>query len=168
MTEWLLEEVTDARPALVEQARGLFREYHAWLGDVVCSARLAEEIDSLPRPYAPPGGRLLLAFTSCVEIAGVVGIRPFEGSACEIKRLYVRPEFRGMSLGRRLAEEALRAATEMGYSEARLTTLPDTMDRALRLYRSLGFEETTPFTDHSHVNDDVRILYMRRRLDLHR
>lgn len=163
MSEWRIEIVTEERPELVEEARALFREYHEWLGEVVCSVRLAEEIEALPGPYAPPEGRLMLATAPDGTICGVVGVRPLEGRmarSCEIKRLYVRRECRGLGLGRFLAERAVEVAVELGYEEAVLTTLPVTMAGALALYRSLGFEETEPFTDHSHVDEGVEMVYM--------
>ena len=163
-----IERVTDETPELLEAVRELFVEYHEWLGEVVCSARLAEEIVSLPGPYAPPGGRLLLAVGSDGVAAGVVGVRPLDAArpgACEIKRLYVRPASRGGGLGRVLAETAIEAARDLGYAEAMMTTLPQTMPTALALYRALGFEETEPFIDHSHVDEDVEMLYLRRSLE---
>ncbi len=164
MDDWRIERVTDATPLLIEAARELFVEYHEWLGEVVCSARLAEEIASLPGPYTPPAGRLLLAFDTDGAVAGVVGVRPLEDArprACEIKRLYVRPTSRGGGLGRLLAEQAIQVARDLGYEEAMLTTLPSTMETALALYRSLGFTETEPFVDHSHVDEGIEMLYMR-------
>lgn len=167
MNEWRIERVTDATPQLIDAARELFREYHEWLGEVVCSARLAEEIRSLPGPYSSPEGRLLLALAPGGAVAGVVGVRSVESKAPatgEIKRLYVRPPYRGRGLGRYLAAQALEAAADLGYAEAVLTTLPATMQRALGLYRSLGFVETEPFIDHSHEGSRVQMLYLRRPL----
>ena len=159
-----IRTVTEGSPELVAQVRELFVEYHEWLGEVVCSYRLAEEIASLPGVYAPPEGRLLLAISAQCGPVGVIGVRPFQPGICEMKRLYVRPASRGLGLGRLLVHQALDAAKELGYQEVRLTTLPETMDLALALYREFGFEETEPFTDHSHVDEDVPMLYMRRRL----
>ena len=161
MAEWRIEQVTAETPAALEDARALFAEYHEWLGEVVCSKRLAEEIATLPGPYAPDAGRLLLARDVDARAAGVVGVRPFEGATCEMKRLYVRPHARGAGLGRLLAREAIGAARDLGYAEVLLTTLPETMETALELYRLLGFSETAPFADHAHVEDGVAMLYMR-------
>jgi ribosomal protein S18 acetylase RimI-like enzyme len=149
-------------PLAIRDARLLFEEYYAWLGEVVCSTRLAEEIDSLPRPYVEPVGRLLLARDEVGRPVGCVGIRPHEGDACEIKRLYVREEARDRGLGRQLARYALDACRELGYSEVRMTTLPGTMAGALRMYRSLGFEECEPFFDYSHVHDGVAMVFLKR------
>jgi ribosomal protein S18 acetylase RimI-like enzyme len=160
-TDWHIEIVTTEMPLLLEEARALFVEYYEWLGEVVCSERLAEEIASLPAPYAPPQGRLLLATNQRREATGVVGVRYFEPGICEMKRLYVRPVARRSGLGRLLAEQAVGAARDLGYTELRLTTLPGTMDAALALYRSLGFVDTGPFTDHSHVANGIDIAFLR-------
>jgi putative acetyltransferase len=165
MSEWLIEQVTVETEAALKDARALFAEYHGWLGEVVCSKRLAEEIATLPGPYVPAAGRLLLARDADARPAGVVGVRPFEGATCEMKRLYVRPFARGAGLGRLLASEAIGAAQDLGYTEVLLTTLPDTMGPALELYRSLGFSQTAPFADHSHVEDGVAMLFMRLSID---
>lgn len=149
----------------IADVRALFEEYYAWLGEVVCSRRLAEEIASLPGPYAAPTGRLLLARDADGLPVGVVGIRPHEAGGAEIKRLYVRPGARRAGLGKRLADEAVSAARELGYHRALITTLPDSMEHALRMYRRMGFTETSPFTDHSHVNEHVRMIYLERRLE---
>lgn len=163
--EWRIEVVTAQTPSRVEEARALFVEYHEWLGEVVCSQRLAEEIASLPAPYDPPRGRLLLARDSEDAPAGVVGVRFFEPLIAEMKRLYVRPAARGTGLGRLLAEEAIAASRDLGYSELRLTTLPGTMETALAIYRSLGFVDAEAFTDHSHVANGVNIAFMRLPLE---
>ena len=166
MIEWRIEIVGPDASAAIEEVRALFVEYHAWLGEVVCSSRLTEEIAALPGRYSPPSGRLLLARDAAGNAVGVVGVRPLDGPASEMKRLYVSPAARGGGLGRRLALEAISAARELGYAEIRLTTLPESMAPALELYRSLGFEETEPFEDHSHIGEHVDVLFMSRRLDL--
>ncbi|GAB4288017.1 MAG: hypothetical protein Kow0067_13490 [Coriobacteriia bacterium] len=152
--------LTAETPADLEAVRELFVEYHEWLGAVVCSRRLAEEIASLPGPYAAPEGRLLLAKSGAGDVAGVVGVRPHHADACEMKRLYVRPAARGHGLGRALAEEAIEVARDLGYRRVLLTTLPDTMRGALALYVRLGFRQTDAFMDHSHVSEDVDMFYM--------
>lgn len=152
---------------LVEHARTLFAEYHAWLGEVVCSRSLGAETAALPGVYSPPRGTLLLALdVSTGEPLGTVGVRPFSetGDECEIKRLYVRDVARGSGLGRALAEAALSAAADTGYRTALLTTLPGSMELALAMYRRLGFEQCDPFYDHSHVADGTPMTFMRRGL----
>jgi len=143
----------------VAAVRALFIEYGTWLGTVVCSRRLAEEIADLPGPYGPPAGVLLLAVNAAGP-AGVVGARPHEGDACEMKRLYVRPAARGSGLGRRLAEAAIDAGRRLGYRRMYLTTLPQMMPEALGMYERLGFTPTEPFFDHSAVGEDVTMEYL--------
>jgi GNAT superfamily N-acetyltransferase len=100
---------------------------------------------TLPGKYAPPAGRLLLALWD-EKPAGVIALRPLsEAGICEMKRLYVRPEFRAHGIGRVLAERVIAEAAEMGYTKMRLDTVPGKMDRAIAMYRELGFQETQPY-----------------------
>jgi carbonic anhydrase len=161
MAEWRIEQIEDDDASRLEQVRELFREYHEWLGEVVCSIRLAEEIADLPGPYALPEGRLYLATAQDGVPVGCIGVRPHHGSACEIKRLYVRPQARGTGLGSALVSIAIEASRELGYAEAFVTTLPETMPVAAAMYERLGFEPTEPFLDHSHVDESVPMTYLR-------
>lgn len=158
-------EVDAADASMIEAVRELFGEYHEWLGGVVCSRTLGAETASLPGVYARPRGGLLLAFDGEVAV-GVIGFRPFSDSPAEVevKRLYVRPEARGKGVGRLLAESVLARAAGAGYTEALLTTLPASMERAFRMYERLGFRQSEPFYDHSHVDDSAGMLFMRRPL----
>lgn len=132
--------------ALVEQARALFTEYADSLGFSLCFQRFEEELASLPGAYAPPRGRLLLALVDD-EAAARAGVRPVSDIRCEMKRLYVRPAFRGRGIGRALAEATVRAARSEGYAEMVLDTISAQMEDAVALYRELGFEDTEPYYD---------------------
>jgi len=165
MPELVIQRIADDDAERLEKVRALFTEYHEWLGEVVCSARLAEEIASLPGPYAAPTGALYLAYLpSNPDPVGCIGIRPHHGEAAEIKRLYVRSPARGTGAGRALIRTAIEGARELGYSEVLVTTLPDSMPVAAAMYERLGFEETAPFLDHSHVDSGVRMTYLRLEL----
>jgi len=107
---------------------------------------------SEPGAYAPPRGSLLLAKQGG-EAAGCVAVRPLDGQRCEMKRLYVRPEFQGTGLGRRLAERAIDFARSCGYRSMVLDTLP-AMHEARALYRKLGFEPCAPYYDNSSIGSD--------------
>ena len=134
-------------PEEISQARELFREYGATPDFCVCFKGFDEEVQSLPGIYAPPGGRLLLADVEG-EAAGCIGFRKLEPGVCEIRRLYVRPSYRGKRLGRTLAEEIISQAREAGYQTARLGTLP-VMKEAIVLYQSLGFVPVAPYKDNA-------------------
>lgn len=124
----------------VQQARQLFEEYAAWLGFSLCFQNFDKEVAELPGDYAPPTGRLLLAVEND-QVAGCVALRKIDDGIGEMKRLYVRPEFRGKGLGRMLTETIIEAARDAGYQRLRLDTLPGRMDQAIAMYRSLGFKD---------------------------
>jgi carbonic anhydrase len=128
----------------LQQARQLFEEYAGWLGINLCFQNFEKELAELPGDYAPPTGRLLLA-TENDQTAGCVAVRKIGDGICEMKRLYVRPEFRGTGLGRTLAQKTIEAAGEIGYLRMRLDTLPGKMDKAIAMYRSLGFKNIDPY-----------------------
>ncbi len=134
-----IERATSA--AQIDEVRALFLEYAASLGLNLCFQNFQSELDGLPGSYAAPRGLLLLARSVPGEPAGCIGVRPFEESLCEMKRLYVRPQFRGTGLGRKLVESALEWAVSAGYRAMVLDTIPGKMDSAIRLYRELGFVE---------------------------
>ena len=127
------------------EARVLLREYEAASEVDLCFQGFEEEVETLERMYGPPGGKFLLVRAGDA-IAGGVALRDLGGGICEMKRLYLRPVFRGRALGRRCAEEVVREAREMGYARMRLDTLPS-MRAAIALYRSMGFREIAPYTE---------------------
>jgi putative acetyltransferase len=128
----------------VRQARQLFEEYAAWLGLNLCFQNFDKELAELPGEYATPSGRLFLAREND-QLAGCVALRRIGDGIGEMKRLYVRPEFRGQGLGRTLTETLLGEAREIGYRSVRLDTLPGKMDQAIAMYRSLGFKNIEPY-----------------------
>ncbi len=131
-------------PAEIQRVRELFEEYVAWLGINLCFQNYDKEVAELPGEYAPPNGRLLLAVVDGV-IAGCVALRSLGSGACEMKRLFVRPTYRGQGLGWELVESIVEEAREIGYERMRLDTLPGKMDQAIEMYRSLGFREIEPY-----------------------
>lgn len=128
----------------IEHVRNLFLEYRAQLPAEFCFPAFDAEIAGLPGDYSSPNGTLLLA-TVVGQPVGCVGLRPFpRAGTCEMKRLYVRPTFRGGSLGRNLAGRLLQQARRLGYSSMRLDSYRSTMQSAIDLYRRLGFRQVGP------------------------
>lgn len=130
-------------PEEIDAARLLFREYAAGLGFDLEFQGFETEVAALPGDYVPPRGALLLAVDSTAW-AGCVALRPFDGEVCEMKRLYVRPSWRGTGLGRRLAAAILDEGARLGYTRMRLDTVP-AMQSAIALYESLGFRDIPPY-----------------------
>jgi len=132
---------------LIDAAREIFLDYARSLSVDLCFQNFEAELATLPGDYAPPEGRLLLAWVDH-ELAGCGALRGLAdtdyANACEMKRLYVRPGFRGFGLGRMLAQSLLDEARSAGYSVMLLDTL-DEMEAARELYASLGFDEIPPY-----------------------
>lgn len=127
-------------PRDLQAIRELFAEYAGAVAEPCCFEGFERELAGLPGEYAPPAGRLLLADGA----AGCVALRRLAVDTAEMKRLYVRPAFRGHGLGRRLTEAAIAAAREGGCSRLVLDSLPK-LREAIALYRSLGFREVPPY-----------------------
>jgi putative acetyltransferase len=125
--------------------RELFIEYAQSLNVSLCFENLDKEVNELPGAYAPPYGSLLLAADG-KRIAGCAALKKVDNRICEMKRLYVRPEFRGKGVGKKLAVSIGKEARKIGYERMRLDTLPS-MKEAIALYRSLGFEEIPAYRD---------------------
>jgi len=153
----------------MEAVRAIFRDYAASLAIDLGFQNFEEELAELPGEYADPRGALLLALVdpahiedaagrdtptlvrpggAVAHVAGCCALRPLDSAdyanAAEMKRLYVRPGFRGLGLGRQLAEAILDAARGAGYSCVLLDTLDD-MESARALYEDLGFVEVPPY-----------------------
>jgi len=161
--------LTPDTPPEIEAARAIFRDYAASLGIDLQFQNFDAELAALPREYAEPRGALLLALVDAAHVkeaagrqaptlqradatlahvAGCCALRPLDtadyANAAEMKRLYVRPGFRGLGLGRQLVEATLDAARSAGYACVLLDTLDD-MESARALYEDLGFEEVPPY-----------------------
>jgi GNAT superfamily N-acetyltransferase len=133
-------------PADLEMVRALFVEYYATLEpEPLFDAEFAVELAGLPGAYAPPRGALLLARDGA-EAAGCVALRPVGPDTGEVKRLYVRPAWRGRRLGHELVRRVLEEARRAGHRRACLDSLP-TMTAALAVYQSFGFRPAAPYLE---------------------
>ncbi|MGE5528927.1 MAG: GNAT family N-acetyltransferase [Patescibacteria group bacterium] len=139
----ILDIIHAATPGHLAGIRRLFKAYAGSLGFDLAFQNFDAELAGLPGAYAPPAGRLLLAMEND-DAAGCVAMRPLGHGVCEMKRLYVKPEYRGLGLGRRLAEEIVGEARRAGYRSMRLDTVP-ALSEAIALYKSLGFVEIEPY-----------------------
>ena len=154
MSERAVEIRTATGPEDMATLRALFLEYQDWLQVDLCFQDFETELATLPGAYAPPAGGVWLAHVDGA-LAGCVGLRPHDGGTCEMKRLWVRPAFQGLGLGRHLAETGIAAARAVGYRTLCLDTL-SFMDAARALYADLGFHEIPAYYDNP--LEDVRYL----------
>ncbi len=123
--------------------RELLLEYQRWTGVDLCFQDFEQEMQELPGAYAPPDGRLYLAWVGD-ELAGCIALRRHDAQSGEMKRLYLRPAFQGRGLGRLLAEHIIADARQIGCQRILLDTLP-IMQSAQALYAKLGFEMTMAY-----------------------
>jgi ribosomal protein S18 acetylase RimI-like enzyme len=128
----------------IDDARTLFKEYETNIGVSLCFQNFEQELANLPGDYAPPNGRLLLAKDND-QLAGCIALRQLVPGICEMKRLFVRPAYQGTGLGRILVDRIIDEARKLGYTHIRLDTMPGRMDKAIALYRSIGFVEIAPY-----------------------
>jgi GNAT superfamily N-acetyltransferase len=146
-------EIRPARPADIPEVRRMLEEYVAWIGLDLAFQEINAELEGLPGDYTPPRGALFVAEDRDLpaetrhvteRLLGTIGLRPFDGSVCEMKRLFVRPGARGRGVAKQLIAVALAEARRLRYSEMRLDTLP-MMGDAQSLYTSLGFHDIEPY-----------------------
>ena len=137
-------EIQTAANGDIPAIKELFLEYARAIGVDLCFQNFDEELMSLPGKYAPPYGALLIAKSSG-KACGCVALRKIDAQVCEMKRLYVKPEFRKHGLGKVLVERIISEAKQRGYKLIRLDTLA-TMQSAIKLYKIFGFQEIPPYT----------------------
>jgi putative acetyltransferase len=143
-------------PEQIESAREIFREYEKWLDLDLCFQGFENELAELPGKYALPEGLLWLAFDEGDRVAGCIALRKLEEGVCEMKRLFVRDDYRGRGVGKLLVHSLIDKARQLGYRKMRLDTHPPKMGKAVGIYRSLGFVEIEPYYDNPHED----VLYM--------
>jgi putative acetyltransferase len=133
-------------PTEIAEVRELFQEYAKSLNFSLCFQSFDNELAGLPGDYSPPDGRLLLVKHSG-ELVGCVALHKLDKYVCEMKRLYLRPKFRGKGLGRALARTIIDEARKIGYQRMRLDTVEPVMKDAVAMYRKLGFKPIAPYRE---------------------
>ena len=136
----------------------LFSEYADWLGVDLCFQSFDKELQTLAKMYAPPSGELFLIENENIFI-GCAGLRQLDSENCELKRMYVKSEFRGLKLGEQLMEISLKTAKDLGYKTMKLDTL-SRLTPALKLYEKYGFQEIKPYN----FNPENDVLYFEKSL----
>ena len=136
--------IREAQAEEMDRVRELFLEYAESLDFDLSFQNFQEELATLPGHYAPPGGCLWLAYSDD-RLAGCIALRSFDENRCEMKRLYVRPAFRGEGIGKALIEQFLQKARALHYQSVTLDSIQPLMSRAITVYKSLGFCEIPPY-----------------------
>lgn len=139
---WVLRQAET--PSEIEQVRELFLEYEQALGISLCFQGFDNELASLPGKYAPPSGRLLLGVYAGA-LAGCVALHALDPKIGEMKRLYLRPAFRGKGLGQAMVDAVVAESRAIGYRRLRLDTIEPLMKDAVSMYRRMGFREIAPY-----------------------
>lgn len=154
-------------PVEMEQIKELFREYYRFLarehGLDISYQGIEDELASLPGKYATPEGRLILAFEANQSV-GCAALRPIDERICELKRMYVLPQYRGQDVGKMLAQRLIEEARQVGYHLMRLDT-GNFLTSAIKLYESLGFKQIEPYNE---VPEEIRKIAIFMELDLER
>lgn len=151
-------KISEAEMSEMDQAKALFIKYQENLGISLCFQGFQEELDHLPGKYAFPFGTILFAKEG-ENVVGVVALKKLEDGICEMKRLFVLPEYQGYGIGRLLTQALIEKAKDLDYKIMKLDTL-GRLESAVSLYRNLGFEETIPYN----VNPEDDILYFEKQL----
>jgi ribosomal protein S18 acetylase RimI-like enzyme len=148
---------TEIKPAYeeIDNIKTLFAEYTQMLGVNLDFQNYQKELEQLPGKYALPDGRLYIAYAEN-QVVGCIALRRIDDATCEMKRLYVRPEFRGKKIGQMLAEQIIEDAVKLKYDYMVLDTLA-ILKSALNLYKNLGFYEIEPY----YQNPLDNVIYMR-------
>lgn len=141
-----------------EDGKKLFREYAASLSIDLAFQRFEEELDTVQDQYGPPSGALVLAYAG-ERAVGCACVRSKGAGIAELKRMYVKPEFRGHQLGKLLLERSVSIARDLGYEKLRLDTLAS-MTGARKLYESFGFGTIPAY----YANPHEDAIYMEKAL----
>ena len=151
-------EIVDGKP-YIDQVKSLIIEYTNRLGRDLTFQNIEDELEDLARKYTPPEGELLVAIDTGGNAGGMIAYHHHSKNRCEMKRLYVKPDFRGAKLGELLIRELLERAKQAGYQEMVLDTIAP-LQSAIHLYQKFGFAECEPYYDNP-MND---VIYMKKKL----
>ncbi len=150
--------VTARTPEHYQIAIGLFSEYARGLGIDLSFQNFEKELETIPQMYGPPEGELFLIENNG-DFTGCAAIRKLNHSTCELKRMYIQPQYRGLKLGKQLMDVALQTAVNLGYEYMKLDSLRR-LTPALKLYQKYGFQEIEPYN----FNPEDDVVYFERKL----